>query len=137
MPHRQASDLPISVKTSTTPSPVFALVSKKSRPLSRAYSSASSRETWRLPSPTAGAASAASSSSSSPSAAGVAVALSSSSSSEAGAAASSAESAAPGWTRSSLLPARAMTMLRVEGREWVSAGGWCGEGLWGVELTWD
>ncbi len=103
-------DLPISVKTSTTPSPVLALVSKKSRPLSLAYSSASSRATWRLLSPVATGTSASVSSS----AAGVAVASSASSSSEV--AASSESSAEPGWTRSSLLPARAMTMLR--GQKW-------------------
>ena len=93
---RWGSLLPISVKISTTPSPVFADVSKNSRPASDAYASASSLGTClRL--------------SGSPEAAvspGVAVA-SSASSSDSGA----VDEEADGVTRSILLPARAMTMF--------------------------
>lgn len=102
------------MKTSTTPSPVLALVSKKSRPHSFAYSSASSRVTCRLPSLALPPSSPSSSWPSSD--AGVAVASSFSSSSAAvssvadvGVVGSSSDEDAR--TRSTLFPARAMTML--------------------------
>lgn len=79
-------DSPISVNSSTTPSPVLALVSKNSKPLSSAYAFASSRGTARC-TPDASAP--------------VAVAVSSSSSA----------SSAGEETKSSLLPTSAMTMF--------------------------
>jgi hypothetical protein len=84
------------VNISTTPSPVFADVSKKRRPASAAYACASSVGTCRRLSPCAGAA-------------GACVVVAASSSSSAPGAPASAPGA--GWTRSRLFPASAMTMF--------------------------